>query len=649
MDRPPLRLRYTLMQLPKGSTLGSYRIEEFVAAGAMGEVYKARHTDLERWVAIKILGEGIPRDDEALRRFRREAKSASRLGHPHICRVYDFGEDGDRAFLVLEYLEGETLTERTARGPLTPEEIAGFGAEIAEALDHAHSHGLVHRDLKPDNVMITASGTKVLDFGVAKRSPPPDAGLGPEAGGTRSDTRTLTQEGAIIGTLPYMAPEQVGGDEADARTDIYALGVMLYELIAGRRPGAGKRGAALAAAILFDSPEDLRTVAPSTPATLANVVHRCLEKGPEDRWQTAGDLASELRALEGAVAVLSPARPWASLRSASLKEAIGSRPMAALLAALILALGIVVIMTVPDEGPSWTDGPSSVVVLPFQESTSTEEERGLAVELADAITQELLNWEPVRAVSNVDLAGPRFDLGLSSPTLERTDDGLAVAREVDAQGMLALTVRVQGDSASLTAQLYDARSGRQMSEPLSSAGLIDFNFDIVAPIVAAVLGLGDAPEPGRAFRAGTRNPEAAAEYLSGLQELERNRLEAGEIRFRRAIELDATFASAATRLAQTLFWRIEATPRLSAQLGPEIERLSTQAMDYLPGLSSQNSLHAQGFYNFQLGEYQSARDRYEAILESNPDDVYALLMVGEVEVNDPGMIRAGGGGVAAAQ
>ena len=180
------------MQLPKGSILGSYRIEEFIASGGMGEIYKARHTELERWVAIKILGEGIARDEVALGRFRREAKSASRLEHPHICRVYDFGEEGDRVFLVLEYLEGETLAERIARGPLGPEKILEYGAEIAEALDHAHSHGLVHRDLKYDNVMLTESGTKILDFGIAKRSGTPEPGLGPKTGGTASESRKLT-------------------------------------------------------------------------------------------------------------------------------------------------------------------------------------------------------------------------------------------------------------------------------------------------------------------------------------------------------------------------------------------------------------------------------------------------------------------------
>ena len=494
--------------------------------------------------------------------------------------------------------------------------------------------------------MLTESGTKILDFGIAKRSGPPDPGLGPEAGGTARDTRTLTREGAIIGTLPYMAPEQVGGGDADARTDIYALGVILYELIAGRPPAEGVSPAALAVAILRDAPKNLQTVAPSTSASLARVVHRCLEKNPRDRWQTAGDLASELRALEGAVAVPAAAPSlaapggflrWASLPWASLKESIGNHPIAALLAALVVAGGISVAVTLTDVGPStW-------VVLPFHEPASTEEEKSLAVELADAITQELLNWNSVRAVSNVELAGPRLDLGLSSSTLERADDGLALANEVGAQRMLSLTVRVQGDSASLDAQLFDLGSGGGVSERLSSAGLIDSDFDIITPIVAAVLGFGDAPEPGRAFRAGTSDPEAAAEYLLGLEDLGRNRLAVAEAHFRDAVKLDANFSSALSHLAQTLFWRTEENGLLSAQLEPEILRLSTAAMSYRQGLSSQNSLHVQGFYNFQLGAYQEARDIYDSILESDPVDVYALLMVGEAEIHDPWMTRADGG------
>ena len=283
------------MQLSKGSLLGSYRIEEHIASGGMGEVYKARHTQLERWVAIKIISDKIADEAGILERFHREAKSASRLEHPNICRVYNFGQDGQRSYLVLEFLEGETLAATMANRKLSLAEVLKVGAEIAEALDHAHTHGLVHRDLKPGNVMLTKSGAKVLDFGVAKRSEPADMGTGAIGEDELGESSSLTRDGAIIGTLPYMAPEQVAEGASDARTDIHALGAILYELLAEHPPYEGRTPAALAVEILRGTPPPIAEVEPSTPASLIRVVDRCLEKDPSDRWQTARDLASELR------------------------------------------------------------------------------------------------------------------------------------------------------------------------------------------------------------------------------------------------------------------------------------------------------------------------------------------------------------------
>ena len=279
------------MQLSKGSILGSYRIEEFIASGGMGEVYKARHTQLERWVAIKVIREDIADDPGTLARFKREAKSASRLEHPNICRVYNFGQDGGRSFLVLEYLEGETLAVRIGREKLSITEILQLGAEVAEALDHAHDHGLVHRDLKPSNIMLTKSGCKILDFGVAKRSHASEDSPFPEGGGTGSSTH----EGVILGTLPYVAPEQVEGGGSDARTDIHALGAILYQVLTKRLPFEGRTPAALAVDILRGTPRPIEELEPTAPAALTRAVDKCLRKDPADRWQTARDLASELR------------------------------------------------------------------------------------------------------------------------------------------------------------------------------------------------------------------------------------------------------------------------------------------------------------------------------------------------------------------
>ena len=442
------------MQLSKGSTLGSYRIEEFVAAGGMGEVYKARHIELERWVAIKILGEGIGRDEVALGRFRREAKSASRLEHPHICRIYDFGEDGGRAFLVLEYLEGETLTERIARDPLSHEEIIKFGAEIAEALDHAHSHGLVHRDLKPDNVMLTESGTKILDFGIAKRSAPSDAGLGPQVGGTTRDTRTLTREGTLIGTLPYMAPEQVGGGDTDARTDIYALGVMLYELIAGRRPLQGRTEAALAVAILRDSPDNLQTVAPSTPAALASVVHRCLEKDPEKRWQTARDLADGLRSpmKNDSTGIRHVAPLFGRVMATSSRRAVAVSMGVVLIVGGVVWGGLYLGSQAPPPGPADRLDPTRIAVLPLEVGLGGRDLQAIADGFSRTLIEELdrvdvldlLSWPATRSYR-----GTTETLSVIAHALEAGTLVEGSVREIPADGGLRVTITlIDGNTLS---------------------------------------------------------------------------------------------------------------------------------------------------------------------------------------------------------
>jgi len=236
------------LRLAGGSRLGPYQIEEPIGAGGMGEVYRARDTRLERTVAIKVLPEHLSMTPEARQRFEREAKTISRLSHPHICALHDVGREGEIDYLVMEYLEGETLADRLARGNLPQDQALRHGAEIAQALDTAHRQGVVHRDLKPGNVMLTKSGVKLLDFGLARAT----AAVVTDASSlTALPTRaSLTQEGTILGTLQYMSPEQLEGREADPRTDIFALGAVLYEMASGKRAFEGKSQASLISAIM---------------------------------------------------------------------------------------------------------------------------------------------------------------------------------------------------------------------------------------------------------------------------------------------------------------------------------------------------------------------------------------------------------------
>ncbi len=280
------------MSLAPGSRLGPYEILSPIGAGGMGEVYSARDTRLERTVAIKVLPSHLSSSPENRQRFEREAKTISQLSHPHICALYDVGREGETEYLVMELLEGETLSERLAKSPLALEQTLRYGIEIADALDKAHRQGIVHRDLKPGNVMITKSGVKLLDFGLAKTTAPVSSRNRLTALPTEA---VLTQEGTILGTFQYMSPEQLEGKEADARTDIFAFGATLYEMATARKAFSGATQASLITAIMSSEPPPISSVQPMTPPALDRIVKTCLAKDPEDRWQSAGDVAKELK------------------------------------------------------------------------------------------------------------------------------------------------------------------------------------------------------------------------------------------------------------------------------------------------------------------------------------------------------------------
>ncbi len=279
------------MALAGGTRLGPYEIETALGAGGMGEVYKARDTRIDRTVAIKVLASHMAASEDLKSRFDREARAISSLNHPNICALYDVGHQDGIDFLVMEYLEGQELSRVLEKGPLPASDVLKIAVQIADALDKAHRQGLVHRDLKPGNIVLTKNGAKLLDFGLAKWQ------ASPEAQALSGITRTsspLTGAGTIVGTFQYMSPEQLEGREADARSDLFSLGVVLYEMVTGKRPFEGKSQASLIAAIMREDPRPLSALQPLTPTSLERVVKQCLAKEPDDRWQTAGDLKREL-------------------------------------------------------------------------------------------------------------------------------------------------------------------------------------------------------------------------------------------------------------------------------------------------------------------------------------------------------------------
>ena len=281
------------MSLRKGTRLGPYEIVAPLGRGAMGEVYRAIDVRLDRSIAIKVLPSDVAQSSARRQRFDREARALSTLRHAHICTLYDVGDHNGLPFLVLECVEGETLEHRLVRGPLPIGELLGIATQMADALDHAHRHGIIHRDLKPSNIVLTRDGVKLLDFGVAKLT----ASEAEPAGHRQlaEPPQTLTEDGAILGTVPYMAPEQVEGWQTDRLTDIFAFGAVLYEMATGRKAFDAASRAAMIATILEHHPQPCSVVAPAVPPTLDPIVARCLAKSPEDRWQSAGDVQEALR------------------------------------------------------------------------------------------------------------------------------------------------------------------------------------------------------------------------------------------------------------------------------------------------------------------------------------------------------------------
>lgn len=330
------------MAITSGTKFGPYEILAPLGAGGMGEVYRARDTRLDRDVAIKVLSGHFVSTPSLKERFEREARTISQLSHPNICRLYDVGSQDGSDYLVMECLEGETLADRLNRAPLTVEEVLRYGAQVADALDKAHQQGVIHRDLKPGNIMLTKAGAKVLDFGLAKQAQATSASASVLTAMTAG--KPLTVEGTIVGTYQYMAPEQIEGSEADTRSDIFALGCVLYEMATGKRAFAGKTQASVIASILATEPAPLSRVAPMTPPALERLVRSCMAKEREDRIQSAHDVKLQLDWIAEAGSQAGIPAPVVARRRVSQRLAWA---IAALAAAAAIAFAIGFILRAP--------------------------------------------------------------------------------------------------------------------------------------------------------------------------------------------------------------------------------------------------------------------------------------------------------------
>ena len=356
------------MALTSGTRLGPYEIVSPLGAGGMGEVYRANDARLNRTVAIKILSDESAADADRRERFEREAKAISALDHPNICALYDVGEHQGTYFLVMPCLEGQTLADRLAKGALPPDQAIKYAIEIATALDAAHRHGIIHRDLKPGNIMLTKTGVKLLDFGLAKLK---QASGTLTYSGLAGDTTKApgTGVGTLLGTMPYMAPEQIEGRDVDARSDIFSLGAVIYEMVTGERAFKGESPASVMGAILKDEPAPMKTVQPLTPAALDHVVTTCLAKDPDERWQSTADIARELKWIASAGADANVTRLvrrrsllWPAAIAAIVLAAIGAITWPALRPASVTSDVIRLSILPPPNGKFST--PAASVVAP---------------------------------------------------------------------------------------------------------------------------------------------------------------------------------------------------------------------------------------------------------------------------------------------
>ena len=313
-DQPEVPRQAAVPLVPAGERIGPYLVVEFLRAGGMGEVYKARDTRLDRTVAIKFLPHAFAADQAALERFQREARAASALNHPRICTIHDLGEHQGRPFFVMEFLEGQSLRDRIAGKPVPLAEFLDLGVQIADALQAAHAKGIVHRDIKPGNIFVTPNGLiKVLDFGLAKLGAEPRSPAAADSAAAIDSTVTgitLTRPGSTMGTLTYLSPEQARGEEVDARTDIFSFGVVLYEMATGRRAFRGETSAELLGAILRERPAKPSELNSAVPGSVERIILKMLEKDRTARYQSAGEVLAELEEFQRSAAAAPRTRRW---------------------------------------------------------------------------------------------------------------------------------------------------------------------------------------------------------------------------------------------------------------------------------------------------------------------------------------------------
>jgi serine/threonine protein kinase/tetratricopeptide (TPR) repeat protein len=612
--------------LEAGATVSHYRLISKVGRGGMGEVFRASDTKLGRDVALKFLPEEFLQDPPKLERFRREAWAASALNHPNICTIYEIGEHEGRLFIAMELVEGKTLGEKLKEGPLAIEEVIINSCQLAEALEEAHEHNIIHRDLKPGNVMVTPKGRiKILDFGLAKlvRQVEPDA--------PTDESLFVTQAGAVMGTVPYMAPEQLRGDPVDARTDLYALGELIYEMATGRRPFLETQTGHLISAILTRAPERPRDLNPQITEELERIILRAMAKDPAERYQSARELMADLSPQDSS---------WRIPLSATRKihpSAISPRRKVklVLIAGLALAvLALLLFILVPALRRHFVSTPSTsnglpeqkeLAVLPFSVVGGSPADSAFGRGLAETVAAKLTQLSPGPSLMVV----PVSDLTSQQITTAR-----AAQKEFGANLVLTGFLERMGNLFRISYSLVDPVSARQIhAETLTLAASDPFGIeDRVVEGSARMLGLAvKTVERQEVESHGTRDARAFQDYLKGLGYLQNYETTENINRaidsFHSALKVDATYTLAYAALGQA-YWRKYAATDDTAWVDNAQESCS-HAVTLNAKLPATHL--CLGTIESGTGRYAAAIREFQEVLSSDPTNTSAFEALADAQ------------------